>query len=80
MHHLKCLKSTALALDGHMRQYQVVYYVAGPPSAPLLELSPLVLLSFLVSSRHTRRPALPPGHRGGAGSWLWVVGYRMFVK
>jgi hypothetical protein len=46
-------------------QWQGVYYVAGPPSAPLLELAPLALLSFLVPSRHTRRSALPPGYRVG---------------
>ena len=44
---------------------------ARPPSAPLLELAPLALLSFLVSSRHTRRSALPPGYRGG--SWCRFV-------
>jgi hypothetical protein len=42
-------------------------WVVPPPSAPLLELAPLAMLSFLVSSRHTRRSALPPGYRGG--SW-----------
>jgi hypothetical protein len=49
-------------------------WVVGSPSAPLLELAPLALLSFLVSSRHTRRSALrhyyPRGTGGGAGGGL----------
>jgi hypothetical protein len=49
-----------------------VYYVAPPPSALLLELAPLALLSLLVSSEHTRRSALPPEYRGG--SWRRFVG------
>jgi hypothetical protein len=45
-------------------------WVVGPPSAAVQELAPLAVLSFLVSSRHTRRSALPPGYRGG--SW-WRI-------
>jgi hypothetical protein len=39
-------------------QEQGANWVVPPPSAPLLELAPLALLSFLALSRHTRRSAL----------------------
>jgi hypothetical protein len=42
--------SIRLALARTLQHRQGVYYVAAPPSAPLLELAPLALLPFLVSS------------------------------
>jgi hypothetical protein len=48
-----------------------------PPSAAVPELAPLAVLSFLVSSRQTRRSAL---HTPGVPGEELVAGYRVFMK